>query len=63
MDDIQNTSQALLQTTFVRIAGGWVSIGLDAGRILVGLRTVFKYSTDMLTAHITRSPTIICTGH
>ena len=63
MNDVRNTSQALLQSTFVRIAGGWVSIGLDAGLILVGLRTVFKYSTDTLTAQITRSPTIICTGH
>ena len=63
MDDVQNTNHALLQCTFVRITGSWVSIGLDVGLILVGLRTVFKYSTDMLTAQITCSATIICTGH
>jgi hypothetical protein len=62
MDDVQNTKQGLLQSTFVRITEGWVSIGLDAGLILVGLTTVFKYSTVMLTAQITCSAIIICTG-
>ena len=64
MDDGQNTNQASLQSTFVRITGGWVSIGLyAAGPILVGLRTLFKYSMDMLTAQITCSATIIFTEY
>jgi hypothetical protein len=33
MDDVQNTSEALLQSNFGRITGGLVSIGLDAGLI------------------------------
>lgn len=60
MDDVQNTVQDLLQSTFVRITGGWVSREIDASPKLLALRTVFKYSTNMLTAQIA---TIICIGH